>query len=121
MIDIDKLKENLKPCSNHGCIIAPDRKGAMTNGMCHCSDDSIKMRKLAYILRDEITTLRAKVAELEKDAERLAWLHTINIDRKDADGWEYGVAKVRFHSNGMTDVLWCLSDHSDIDKAMEGK
>lgn len=52
---------------------------------------------------------RRKLAEA-----RLAFLHSTN---KDADGWEYFVARVRW-VDGKPELLWALSDHSDIDAAM---
>ena len=76
-------------------------------------------KQIIYAFPDEdneIQQLRAKVDELQKDAERLAWLHTHN---KDSDGWEWGVARVRFNENfSIKDVMWGVSNHSDIDEAM---
>ncbi|MFZ3286618.1 MAG: hypothetical protein WA191_07180 [Telluria sp.] len=52
---------------------------------------------------------RRKLAE-----ERLAFLHSAN---KDAEGFEYGVARVRWDAAGKVEFYWALSDHSDIDAA----
>lgn len=53
---------------------------------------------------------RRKLAE-----ERFAFLHSTN---KDAEGYEYGVCKVKHDAAGQIDsFLWCVSDHSDIDAA----
>lgn len=45
--------------------------------------------------------------------ERLHFLHSTNTD---AEGWEWGVARVR-NVDGRVEYLWGLSDHSDIDAA----
>lgn len=56
-------------------------------------------------------------SDLRKKAEeRLAFLHSTN---KDADGYEYGVCKVKHSAAGnIESFLWCLSDHSDVDAAI---
>lgn len=55
-------------------------------------------------------------APADQNAARLAFLHSVN---KDSDGYEYGVAKVKFSPSGQIEsFLWALSDHSDIDAAM---
>lgn len=47
---------------------------------------------------------------------RMAFLHSPN---RDAEGYEWGVAKVRFGSDGQPEsFLWGASDHSDLDAAM---
>lgn len=50
------------------------------------------------------------------DAERLKFLHSTNIDK---NGYEYGVAKVRFANGQLSNFEWTLSDHSDVDAAMK--
>lgn len=48
--------------------------------------------------------------------ERMTFLHSIN---KDADGYEYGIAKVKFSPSGQIEsFLWSLSDNSDLDAAI---
>jgi hypothetical protein len=55
-------------------------------------------------------------APADQNALRMAFLHSTN---KDADGYEYGVAKVKFSPSGQIEsFLWALSDHSDIDAAI---
>lgn len=51
-----------------------------------------------------------------KDAARMAFLHSPN---KDAEGYEYGIAKVRFTPDGRVETFsWALSDSTDLDAAM---
>lgn len=52
-----------------------------------------------------------------QDAARLAFLHSTN---KDADGWEWGVVRLR-NVDGRVEYLWGLSDHSDIDAAIQAQ
>lgn len=49
---------------------------------------------------------------LVTDTERMAFLHSCN---EDPEGYEYGVAKVKFDEGGAVSFLWTASDHSDID------
>lgn len=50
------------------------------------------------------------------DTRRLAFLHSTN---RDAQGYEWGVAAVKFDAHGkVASCLWGLSDSSDIDKLM---
>ena len=63
-MDIELIRKNLTPCSNHGCIIAPNRKGVFTNAMCQCNREPTKMQKLAFILRADIAKLEADKAML---------------------------------------------------------
>jgi hypothetical protein len=52
----------------------------------------------------------------KKAEERLAFLHSAN---KDAEGYEFGVARAKFDAAGsMESFLWALSDHSDLDRAI---
>lgn len=51
------------------------------------------------------------------DAARLAFLHSTN---RDADGFEYGVARVRWN-DGEIEFYWTLSDHSDIDALIQAQ
>ena len=60
----------------------------------------------------------AVAGEAVTDAERLAFLHSTNGD---ADGWEWGVARVRRAADGRIEYLWGLSDHSDVDAAILAK
>lgn len=52
---------------------------------------------------------------LAKDAARLRFLHTHNVDE---NGYEWGVAMVKFEHGNPVSVLWTLSDHSDLDARM---
>ena len=53
---------------------------------------------------------------LHKMEERMHFLHTPN---KDAEGWEWGVCKVKFGDDGQVKAaLWGAQDHSDIDVAL---
>lgn len=51
--------------------------------------------------------------------ERIAFLHSTN---KDADGYEFGIAKVKFDASGKIEsFLWGLGDNSDLDAAIAAK
>ena len=51
--------------------------------------------------------------------ERIAFLHSTN---KDADGYEFGIAKVKFDAAGKIEsFLWGLGDNSDLDAAIDAK
>lgn len=51
--------------------------------------------------------------------ERIAFLHSTN---KDADGYEFGIAKVKFDAAGKIEsFLWGLGDNSDLDAAIASK
>jgi hypothetical protein len=53
----------------------------------------------------------------DQNAKRLAFLHSVNVD---SDGFEYGVAKVKFSPDGsLEQCYWTCSDHSDIDAIIE--
>lgn len=68
---------------------------------------------------EENERLRYELAAAKVDAERLAWLHKTN---KTSDGYEWGVAAVKFNEHGApVSVLWGASDHSDIDAARKAK
>lgn len=49
---------------------------------------------------------------LRKERERFEFLHSTNCD---ADGWEWGVARVHRAADGRIEYLWGVSDHADID------
>jgi hypothetical protein len=59
-------------------------------------------------------------SDLRKLAEeRMAFLHSTN---KDADGYEFGIAKVKFDAAGKIEsFLWGLGDSSDLDAAIAAK
>lgn len=38
--------KGIKPCTNHGCVIAGKRQGIGTNGLCHCMTDNITRNQL---------------------------------------------------------------------------
>lgn len=90
-----------------------------------CGEATSYIEALEYQLRDLAASvvdlslansaLERQLAEVDKDAARLKWLHGTN---EDANGYEYGVAKMRY-VECKTEWLWCLSDHSDIDAAMK--
>ena len=64
----------------------------------------------------ELLRLAIVGLEANRDAERLAALHTSLVD---SDGYEWGVARVKWKSGKPESVLWGLSDHSDLDAAIE--
>jgi hypothetical protein len=54
--------------------------------------------------------------EILRCAARLHWLH--NNTYVDAEGYEYGVAKVKFENGQPVSVLWTYADHRDVDAAI---
>jgi len=76
------------------------------------ADDSVDaMKALAREQRDA----QGLASLLRRERQRFEFLHSSNTD---ADGWEWGVARVRLAESGRVEYLWGLSDHSDIDAAM---
>jgi hypothetical protein len=73
-------------------------------------------------LTSDIITVCQALELAHKDSLRLKWLHTCNVPGQavqDAEGWEWGVAKLKFDKHGqMLDAQWGLSDSSDIDALM---
>lgn len=68
----------------------------------------------------EIFAMAVEDSAARKLAEaRLSFLHGTNTDA-DADGWEWGVARVR-NVDGRVEYLWGASDHSDVDAAMSAQ
>lgn len=63
--------------------------------------------------------LRALEDSNQRNSRRLEWLHSDKA--KDADGWEYGVMKVKFGPHGqiIEGPFWTRSDSSDIDAVMQ--
>lgn len=54
----------------------------------------------------------------KKNDVRFHFLHSTN---RDAEGYEYGVCKVKHDAAGnIESFLWCASDHSDVDAAAAG-
>jgi hypothetical protein len=47
---------------------------------------------------------------------RMEWLH--QGGGTDPEGYEWGVARVKFVNGNPVSVLWTLSDHSDLDAEM---
>lgn len=69
----------------------------------------------AALLEREMRDAQSLASLLRKERERFEFLHSTN---KDAEGWEWGVARVRGGSNGRIEYLWGASDHLDVDAAM---
>lgn len=66
-------------------------------------------------LRALVGVARSELNDLLLFKERLEWLHS-GSGVTDADGYEWGVARVKFDSNGQCkEVLWTNSDHGDLD------
>lgn len=70
---------------------------------------------------DEVLALEAEMHELRKYKARMDWLHAGGgEDDRDAEGYEWGVARVKFNAHGQpASVLWTSSDHHDLDAEME--
>lgn len=67
--------------------------------------------------RAEVAGLRKELEEYTADHVRLHWLH--QGGGPSADGWEYGVARLKFDENGKTIAAeWTFSDHRDVDEMM---
>lgn len=76
------------------------------------SDEYFKY-KLAH------AALQQRCRELEKYKARMDWLHTNTGDDKDVEGFEWGVARIKFNEHGqVVSALWTCSDHSDLDAEM---
>lgn len=69
----------------------------------------------AALLEREMRDAQSLASLLRKERERFEFLHSTN---KDAEGWEWGVARVRGGSDGRIEYLWGTSDHLDVDAAM---
>lgn len=50
------------------------------------------------------------------NSDRLNFLHTTNCD---SEGYEWGVARIKFENGRAVSTLWTNSDSSDLDKVME--
>lgn len=65
----------LRGCTNHGCLVRPLPKGAMgTNAICQCMRDPVTAQRIAYDrlkLVDEANALRARVTDLTVERDRL--------------------------------------------------
>ena len=63
-----------------------------------------------------VLAIRAELrAALALHEARFRFLHSIN---EDAEGYEWGVCRVKMVGGSPVSVLWGVSDHSDIDAAM---
>lgn len=78
MSDIANEMLHKMGCSNHGCTIRNQRGGVGTNAICQCGRYWNWMdwqrflgwnQTRVYGLQDELTTLRARVEELETERE----------------------------------------------------
>jgi len=67
-------------------------------------------------LKREIKECHSLLNLLIKGRRRFEFLHSTNVD---AEGWEWGVARIRVNEFGEAEYLWGLSDHSDIDAAAQ--
>lgn len=68
---------------------------------------------------DPITARDKRIQQLEVYKKRLDWLHE-GSGIKDSDGYEWGVARVKFDEHGqVVAVLWTDSDSADLDAEMK--
>jgi len=89
---------------------------AEADGYANGSGDEFQMSIKAH---DELTALRTALKRAEKYKERLDWLHTCTSNDKDPEGYEWGVARLKFNEHGqLVSALWTNSDHSDLDAEM---
>lgn len=76
-----------------------------------CKQSSQPKIEMVSITKHELDDLRAW-------RHRIDWL--LSKTAKDLNGYEYGIMKAKFHDSGELDhAYWCMSDGSDIDKAMQ--
>lgn len=54
-----------------------------------------------------------------KCAARLHWLHDCSTGTLDAEGYEWGIFRVKWENGKAVDVQQTLSDFSDLDAEME--
>ena len=94
-------------CENGFAFEMPAPSAAVVDTPEGCTPaDAAKLREANHDLAER----------LHKMEERMHFLHTPN---KDADGWEWGVCKVKFGDDGQVKAaLWGAQDHSDIDAAL---
>lgn len=53
------------------------------------------------------------------NAKRLHWLHDCSTGQTDAEGYEWGIYRVKWKNGRAVDVLATLADFSDLDAEME--
>ena len=53
------------------------------------------------------------------NAKRLHWLHDCSTGQTDAEGYEWGIYRVKWVDGRAVDVLATLADFSDLDAEME--
>ena len=53
------------------------------------------------------------------NAKRLHWLHDCSSGQTDAEGYEWGIYRVKWENGRAVDVLATLADFSDLDAEME--
>ena len=76
------------------------------------------LKWVASIQTDSRADLLDRIKVLERWRRRLEWLHE-GCD-KDAEGYEWGVARVKFDEHGkVASFLWTDSDHKDLDAEIE--
>lgn len=62
--------------------------------------------------------LRAEIKTLERYKKRMEWLHDCSTGCKDAEGFEWGIYRVKWE-NGQAVAVWQTnSDFSDLDAQM---
>lgn len=67
------------------------------------------------LLERERRDAQSLASLLIKERRRFEFLHSTNCD---AEGWEWGVARIRVNEYGECEYLWGVADHSDIDAAI---
>lgn len=84
--------------------------------MCATVGREMKHREEAKALRQSLE-LMAK--DFEKCHARLHWLHSCSENTVDAEGYEWGIYRVKWENGKAAEVLATLSDFSDLDAEME--
>lgn len=62
---------------------------------------------------------QAEILRLRRYEERMKWLHDCSTGCIDADGFEWGIYRVRWVNGQPAEVRQTLSDFSDLDAEME--
>jgi hypothetical protein len=109
MTDIRAARENMERCCQHAQQVAGAVYAAGN------SQGQATQPELQALLEREQRDSQTLATMLRNERARFEFLHSTN---KDADGWEWGVARVRVDAAGRIEYLWGVADHSDIDAAM---
>ena len=66
----------------------------------------------------ETVRLNAEIERLQKFEARMKWLHDCSTGCKDAEGFEWGIYRVKWENGQAVQVWQTNSDFSDLDAEM---